>query len=416
MAWKDLEDFNVQRKKFIWPAIIETDDRRLEAIFEKGLAENHFHLHGSTQSFALSWACLMNHPEYLGRYFEKNANFERNLNISVSKGILDNQMKWSEKMAYAAMIRALLFARCVGIKDSENVWEEFKKFDRMPLFSKIKQQVEALRMEYGVRFEQLGKKKACLDYANSRYLYTVEVESHNRLLAGERSFLYHCFRMQFDGQFTLQESSLLYLYILIKNNFRSELIQVNKRSGFTNFSNYQDRKNQFFGELEEYWTEAQRLSVCAAIKENHLVSLEARIMPRETGKELKEEINKLDSMIKLALGKNTELPYYTIHFPKKKFKVKEFENREYLLLPRNWEIREGARRKAKALVNYLQNFDVRDSRIYGIDACSLEIGCRPEVFATEFRNVRKYGVKRRNFYKSEDKYFNIVNWDNLSCG
>ena len=54
LAKKDVDVYAAQKRSFSWPPIIRTDDRRLEEIFAKGLAENHFHLHGSTQSFAIS--------------------------------------------------------------------------------------------------------------------------------------------------------------------------------------------------------------------------------------------------------------------------------------------------------------------------------------------------------------------------
>lgn len=402
LARKDIEDCVCHKRKFIWPAVIGTDDVRLDEIFEKRLAENHFHLHGSTQSFAISWACLMNHPEYIEEYFVRRKYFSENLNLGISKGVVDNQMDWKTRIGYAAVIRALLFARCAGIMDSEEVRIRFKRFDRMPLLSKIKQQIESLKRVYGVYFEHgqgIGN-KAYLDYAISKYFYYVEPESANRLLAGERSFLYHCFRRQFEAEFTYYESSLLYLYILLKSQFRSELIQVNRRMGFTNFAWYQGRKNQFFGMENKYWIEAQRLSIGSAMEKNHLKTLEARIMPKDTAVQLKQEINGLNAKIRLALeekdggNEKKEMPYYVIHFPKKKFSGNEFKNYEYLLHPRNWETRMMAKRRAKALVKYLQDYN-QDKYIRGIDACSLEIGCRPEVFATEFRYIRKYGDRRK---------------------
>ncbi len=395
LAMRDKEDNVTYKRGFSWPSIVGTDDRRLDEIFQKGLAENHFHLHGSTQSFAISWTCLMNHPEYLGKYFSGKNSFFENLNTGVSKGISDNQMNWITRMEYAVMIRALLFARCADIIDSKNMWKKFKEFDTMPSVSKIKRQTESLRRIYGVCFKQEDGKKKCLDYAISRYFYNVEENSANRLLSGERSFLYHCFRRQFEAGFTCQEVSLLYLYILIKSQFRSELIQVNKRKGFTNFAWYQNRKNQFFGDRKEYWTEAQRLSVGAVMEEGHLVSLEVRIMPKDTAEQLKNEIVGLNSKFSLALGKNGNMPYYVIHFPKKKFVEAEFKDFEYLLRPRNWPTREMAKKRARALVKYLQAYDRKEECVWGIDACSLEIGCRPEVFATEFRYVRKYGERRK---------------------
>lgn len=409
-AWEDEKENLVSRKRFVWPAVIGTDDGRLGTIYGRGLAENHFHLHGSTQSFALSWTCLMNHPEQIGKYFRKGSYFMENLNVGVSRGELDHQMPWRERIEYAAMIRALLFSHCADILDSGEVWERFRRFDRLPLAPVIRQQTEALRNTFGTKFAQklyrgfrldYEGRKRCLDYANSSYFYEIDENAANRMLAGERSFLYHCFRLQFASRFTLQESSLFYLYLLLKSQFRSELIQINGRVGFTNFAQYQDRKNLLFGELEEYMTEAQRLSVGAAMENGHLVSLEARIMPRETVSRMCKDITGLDEKIRLAVGDGGQMPHYVVHFPKKKFSLKEFEKREYLLLPRNWKVREATKKKAKALAGYLQK-DRRDGcRISGIDACSLEIGCRPEVFATEFRYLRKYGRRTRKSHWSD---------------
>lgn len=411
MAWEDEKENLASRKRFVWPAVIGTDDGRLGTIYERGLAENHFHLHGSTQSFALSWTCLMNHPEQIGKYFRKGSYFMENLNVGVSRGELDYQMPWRERIEYAAMIRALLFSRCADILDSGEVWERFRRFDRLPLAPVIRQQTEALRSTFGTKFAQklyrgfhldYEGRKRCLDYANSSYFYEIDENAANRMLAGERSFLYHCFRLQFASRFTLQESSLFYLYLLLKSQFRSELIQINGRVGFTNFAQYQDRKNLLFGELEEYMTEAQRLSVGAAMENGHLVSLEARIMPRETVSRMRRDITGLDEKIRLAVGDSGQMPHYVVHFPKKKFSLKEFEKREYLLLPRNWKVRKATKKKAKALAGYLQKNRGACSRISGIDACSLEIGCRPEVFATEFRYLRKYGQVGVTYHVGED--------------
>ncbi len=396
LAWKDCNShyFQTKEKKFVWPSILKTDDYRLNALFSCGLAENHFHLNGSTQAFSLSWACLMNHPEYIRAFLKEGNRFVQNLNINITKGNLDNALGWNERILYAAMIRALLFQRCCGIKESNEIWEEFLKFDRMPLNIKVSKYINVLSYEFGVKFTQLNKTvKKCLDYAISDYLYDVDKESYNRILAGERSFLYHCFCMQFESKFTVTESSLFYLYLLIKSNFRSELIQINGKTGFENFLRYQDRKNQFYGELEEYWTEAHRLSVCAVMEENHINSLEARIMPGLTAEIMKRKINDIDKMVELALRENIkenlDKLYYVIHFPKSKYEQKEFKGREYLLHPRNWQLREQTEKKAKALVKYLQYYN-DEKRVLGIDACSSEIGCRPEVFATVFRYVRKY--------------------------
>lgn len=153
----------------------------------------------------------------------------------------------------------------------------------------------------------------CVDYANNNLFYRVDEHSANRLLAGERSFLYHCFRMQFKGEFSAFDTVLLHLYLLLKNNFASELIQNNMLHGFHNFVNYQNRKSVAYYGMRDYETEALRLSVRAGIEDNSLVSLEARIMP---GRNFKKDITALDRMIQASnLQKKNWEHFYVIHFP-----------------------------------------------------------------------------------------------------
>lgn len=400
LAWMDTRD-RVDAKRYLeWPAVIATDDKRLNRMLEKGLAENHFHLHGSTQSFALSWVCMMNHPDYICKFFKDN--FKENLNVSVSLGQMDNIGSWSDRIKYAALIRALLFSRCAGVSSAETVMEEYGRYMNLGRSRMIKDRVDIMRHMYGVEFRQIDGHRKCLDYAVSDSFYEVNCDNNNRILAGERSFLYQCFKRHFSNEFTSAETMLFYLYLVIKSNFRSEIVQVNGAYGFENFSAYQDRKSQFFEVFPEYMTEALRLSVCAGIKDNHLVSLEGRIMPKQTAKLMKQEINKLDRIIKFSFEKETEngenppmesepekkVFYYVIHFPKKKFTSKEFD-KSVDLRPRNHPTRRRAKKCAVALVGYLMQYDDKaDRRVKGIDACSLEIGCRPETFATEFRYIR----------------------------
>ena len=89
--------------------------------------------------------------------------------------------------------------------------------------------VKQCRM-YAAKLRQ-GRKSYPLDYA-----ITGAVAASNlgptRLLTGERSFLYHCFYRCYAGSFSSEQMNLLYLYLLIKREFRSELVQTNGRRGF----------------------------------------------------------------------------------------------------------------------------------------------------------------------------------------
>lgn len=430
-AWRNHLDCpdHMKGRKMTWPAILKTDDTRLNSILKRGLAENHFHLHGSTQNFALSWACLMNHPMKICIFLNDKPQFKINMGYHAASGPDDNVMDWERRLLYAAMIRALLFECCLGMFDGEDavgqLRREFQKFDLLPLASDVREHTEMLRYLYGRQFRQLSGRTVCLDYANCGRFYQIDEDDHNRLLAGERCFLYQCFRRQFRGEASGIESNLLYLYLLLKSNFRGELVQINGRHGFQNFADYQDRKNQLFEKYEEYWTESLRLSVCSGIKENHLQSLEARIMPGITNVDMHDSITRMDRRVEFSQKADgdswpeenpqeqddTKLPYfYVTHFAKKSFDEKEFKGRELSQLPRNYKVRSKIRQQAKALDQYMHTYDKVKQRVRGIDACSMEIGCRPETFATEMRYLRacsRDDMEQPWYELSESKYHEL---------
>lgn len=386
--------------QFTWQAVLPVDDIRLNGMLKKGTAENHFHLHGSTQSFALSWASLMNHPGQIRTFLREEGNFKANRNIKMARGESDNVFPWEERLVYASMIRALLFEKIVdnpGKRGGQSVEEAFREMDHALVKTiKVQRLVERLRNLYGVRFRQPSNTYKCLDYAICEGLYAVRDTNHNRLLAGERAFLYKCFLTIYqqddsaDGNaFSAFEKELFYLYLLIKHNFRSELIQVNHKTGFYNFAKYQDRKNQFFIKYEEYFTEAQRLAVVSAIHENYIESFETRIMVRKSRYRLWRDIKTLDQCISFPERVQNNV-FYVTHFPKKAFTKKEFSDIPKLCqVPRNVDTRNHAESCARVLRGYLMMERGAWQRVLGIDACSNEIGCRPETFATEFRYLRK---------------------------
>ena len=70
LAKKDVETGR-RTQTFTWLPIIRSDNMRLHNILDKGIAENHFHLNGSTKVFELNWLCLMNHIMGRSKDFKK---------------------------------------------------------------------------------------------------------------------------------------------------------------------------------------------------------------------------------------------------------------------------------------------------------------------------------------------------------
>lgn len=57
--------------------------------------------------------------------------------------------------------------------------------------------------------------------------------------------MYRMFKKIFDGTVDSNIATLFYIYLLIKSEFRNEIVQLNDSVGFANFADYQDRKVLF---------------------------------------------------------------------------------------------------------------------------------------------------------------------------
>lgn len=211
-------------------------------------------------------------------------------------------------------------------------------------------------------------------------------------LFGERWFLYTMFRRLYQGNPAAKlRGNLFYAYLVIKERIRSELIQVNERVGFDNFLRYQNRKEEFIENtpLDQVYS---RHAVIDSFQEQPLDILEARITPRMTAEENYAYIKKLDAGIlknppnKFVNGQPLTPKdfFYVFHFvkePEPDGVVTEYECRHY-------KLRKKVRRQAVGIYNLRSRYARMAGRVYGIDACSPEIGCRPEVFGQAFRYLK----------------------------
>lgn len=401
----------VERQFFAWPAALQTDSVALQNLLARGCSENHFHLNGSSQIFALAWSDLMNHPNDIRAYFKRH-QFAENLMPSTSYGVRDNKLIWPQRLYIAAWLRAKLFL-CLDGEPPLKINDFAAFFNGYRQLQDLRGLTESLRV-WGARMRQKGR-DACLDYAVTPALLNKN-DNAFRLLAGERFFLYCWFHRCFQGRASNTEMNLFYLYLLIKLRFREELIQSNARNGLRNFCAYQDRKSAVWGARREYWSESYRLSVAADLSRKssrdtpYIQSLEARIMPTERRGDLIQEIKEIDLSVWDAMQDPAvpapDTPYaskqkllrniaeasryhYVLHFAKAPLPRVTAAQRDARLLPaRNDEVRRRARVQAKAVIQALKHSRHLCFRIRGIDACSQEIGCRPETFAAAFRYLR----------------------------
>lgn len=453
---------DVQRYDFTWPVILRVDNRDLYKMLEKGMAENHNHLAGGTQSFQVTWCRMMNYPSVIR---DELVNFRKsNLYAKMHRGEKVKVLDKFDVLELAALIRTILFralhreefsgtlpseglfteetisgevvSRAAFSKETisekafteETVSRETKSgvaFDGKEAFrneyvnafsmqNQLADQTDCLRSFYGVRIHVLDDPEYCLDYALEDKYARTALQTDIRLVAGERSFLYRCMRACLEkGRLTDFEQELFYLYIVLQCNFRSEMIQNNNQTGFMNFKNYQDRKDDAW-DLTPYFCDAVGMALNNRLYAEPIRSLEGRVVPKPNPKDNINKVFRYDiakrfrdcTTDKIWEKKNylftpeldTDLFqcaewFYIFHF----FKTTDDRklNPDAFTLPvcRHEKHRSLVKRQAVGFAEALRISPYFRTRVRAIDAASDEFLCRPEVFALAYRYID--GVQRK---------------------
>lgn len=370
-----------------------------------GLAENHFHLKGSFPVFLLNWVCLMNHVGDGNDFFHQMKEYrgeERPVGPQGGSGRPETDLFHAS--VAAASYRLYLY----------EVYSHIPEKQRIPVFHGEDMDEAGLstlqnRIEYYRSFmEPKWDEKRFRWSVSPDYALDGQWEScHDRdeiSVAGERCFLFRCFREIWSGKssFGVRERNLFYRYLLISFRIRAELIQVNRLRGFGNFAAYQNRKEDVIDCYPEYQPHVIRLTACSLRRQQNLSSLEMRISPKSRAYQTLNRIAEYEREIgegeegagvnrnhpRRSPGKNGEY-FYVLHFPKKQEKRKEFA-------PRNYELRKKMERQIqeqKRLILFEQSnykFGGVIPQVRGYDTCSGEIGCRPEVFGWSYRSIQAF--------------------------
>lgn len=127
---------------------------------------------------------------------------------------------------------------------------------------------------------QTGKRKY-KDYLLTEVSEKSFYQQEQTVICGERWLLYTMFyrwmQSPKDSEEIKECSALFLAYLIIKNQFRTELTYNNDKVGFANFSAYQKRKDWFTTSFSE--AELARSAVWEAFRKTNLKSLELRILP-----------------------------------------------------------------------------------------------------------------------------------------
>lgn len=246
-----------------------------------------------------------------------------------------------------------------------------------------------------------GKTYMNRDYAMNAAEGWYEKNESLAVMSGERWLIYTMFRNLENNSPDIPEVlyDLFFAYLLIKEKFRMELLQNNDKLGFANFKEYQSRKSWF---TTQYSTgEMARMAVETTFDGQNIRSLELRIKPQNTWSEnaamirrYDRDIQNMDDFSEAEGKKRYDNYYYVFHFSKRKDDTVKASSDYVKMYYRHQKLRDEVKVQANALINLRKKNPEYGQRVLGIDVCSDEDGCRPEVFATAYRVLKNHTTYR----------------------
>lgn len=410
LAYKDIVR-SMPDRNFCWKPVISHNNYVLKAVLDKGMSENHFHLNGSAQSFQISWIDLMNNPF--------NMKLKRELDVIDKSRLSHEHTKYGHRneSLYLRGLRAAVIRLCLFLSihprqkkcNNDNYNELHDKFNPAMIRKMFDYNEDEMYFEY----EDLENEINLIlfdSYEQQIWDYAVSSVSNldivNEYYAGERKLMYELIKKIYS-----QESNayiiaqLFHVYILLKESVRSEIIQNNDVIGFDNFKQYNRRKSSLIQGKYSEKIFYRTAILDTLINQPNIVSLETRITPRSTSRGMYEYINRIDKAIESCfleskIIKNEQCEriknkyFYTLHFIKSREKTSNLKADD---LCRHNDLRNKVKKQAFAVMSFREKYTELAQRVYGIDAASSEIGCRPEVFAHAFRALREHETVNFDF-------------------
>lgn len=377
-------------RKMDWPYCIEHNNREIKMMLQRdsGVSENHMHLRCSSPYFYLSWVYLMNNLEN-----SQFSNEIQKMEKSKLKKYFNEENEYSLELIRnkAAAIRLYLY--CYINKDKNKYYEE-KLNSLIKLLENKIIPYEANNMcmfpiNEVQKYIYYFKDFEGFDYAQNQ----MEENSLYYNLSGERRIIYNSFKIIYEKKEGHDKfKKFLFMYLLMKHRFRTEIVQSNNRVGFYNFAEYEGRKDFFIPWSEDVEVNMAKDAICSICDDMKFHRVELRISPKLTWDDNVEKIQMYDKAIKETLKiisakhkmKCKRNFFYTLHFPKG-------EDTYLKGRCRHFELRELTYQRTRALIEFRSyaKYSIAN-RVLGIDACSHEIDCRPEVFGPAFRYLQDY--------------------------
>lgn len=398
-----------ERKTFQWPNILDHDDVQLNGLLNDTLSDTHFHLNAGCDVFEFNWIIIMNHPEA----FDSKSSFLFNGYASRDYDPVTRHSQLNLPFVNWIRIAAYIRAKILEMQevDHENI-ELILPENMFSLRSDSRMQIETVRIiEHFRRVALRTSNGIVLDYAvnnvaldgvNDTQIRDVYMAHH-----GERCLLYDYLRKYFgnNGESWRRFAPYVYLYLLIKNKLRREIIQTNGLRGFRNFQLYQFHKSIFFkhaDDAEAIKEIAFRYAVQSAAGKSRQYHVEARVTPENIKDVRRYDYTKSIFGNMEVLKSDSGFFSLVCHFIKQPDSYNPNLSRQL----RHERLRKRIRKELEIVKKeWLRNWNEANiSTLTGIDAASDELVCRPEVFGPVFREARTFGISNLTYHVGEDFY------------
>lgn len=391
---------------FTWPYVTAHNNKQLKTIIHRGVSDHHCHLWGSTPYFHVSWVNLMNRLT--------NSQYQKNL-----QRLEANQ--WSSEVTY----KRCKDASDEGLGENYGVVEQLRAaWIRLYLCehitgsgTKAQECTPLTSVRYYANWRRLllcqSKLQAALEsyayYAGKTADYALAIARLKRTnfasdyasLIGERWLYYRVFtdycKPFRQRRLSNNDYNLFFAYFLIRLQVRSRMVQNDEFIGFDHFQQIERRKAFFLG---DYRSERSltRLLINETLKKRYILELEVRITPNA------DQLRRLERAVNAEADENRY--YYVFHFLKQNDPSVEGDasyNRSLKSgrICRHDDLRRKVMQQAKEIIRLREHQPLLARRVFGIDAASQEIGCRPEVFGTVYRLLGEHQFSYGGY--TEDK-------------
>ena len=404
-----------ERKAFAWENVIRHNNKALNRVLDRGLSEVHSHLNASTDVFELNWIRLMNevcHDLTSLKEERKRRLMMKDYRQDFSPSLWDVEsgMTLYDWGIVAAAIRVLLYRVVMqgAVIESRDLSRlGIMMNDKVALYEQETEilssvgsfEENAFRMANEVVFDYAITKSSASNCKTEDLLQPFFIHQ------GERELLYRFFRMLHENVNRVwQMAPFVYLYLLIKNNYRREFVQTNPLIGFENFQRYQSRKALYLKKQEINRQVNFRYAIQTSLRDIENEKLETRMAPEQVGKQQRSDFLGsifLDKQFYQHALKDDDLTF-VVHFFKRPDKF-DVDNRS-----RHSEFRVYLQNQMDKIIDLckdpIERSIVKKTKIVGIDAAGAELSCRPEVFAPSFRYAQICGIGNITYHAGEDFY------------